>query len=400
MNQNAYQQKVDAKVNTFFVRKKNLYFTFFFAAVALLLAVWSWYASPETVFRIIRYNTSGIDDYKIFPSRPLRASQTPFHFVHASDESRIPQRITFGEVKGIPFDEFLKSNETVAFLVIKNDTVLFERYYDGYSPSSPSFSFSMAKSFLSILIGCAIDDRYIQSVDQRVTDFVPELAENGFGHVTIKHLLQMTSGMDYVESDNPFGIHPRFYYTTNLNREILKLRVRENPGQTFSYKSGENALLALILTRALRTMSITDYMQRRIWEPLGLEYNGAWSIDREDDGLEKTWCCLSATAKDFAKLGRLYLNKGNWNGKQIVSKSWVEQSTRLGTSDGSTWDYQYQWWLVLRECSDFAAVGHLGQYLYISPEKRVIIVRLGRSRGSHDHKKWMKFLTFLVNEVK
>jgi CubicO group peptidase (beta-lactamase class C family) len=388
------------KMNRLFAGKKNLYFMILIAAGALLLAIWVWSASPDTVFRIIRYNTSGIDDYKIFPSRPLQASQTPFHFIESSDESRVPQIITFGEEKGIPLDELLQSNETVAFLIIKDDTLLFERYYDGYSAASPSLSFSMAKSFLSILIGCAIDDGYIQSVDQPITDFVPELAKNGFDHVTIKHLLQMTSGMDYVENDNPFGIHPRFYYTSNLEREIVRLRLREDPGQKFTYKSGENALLGLILTRAMRTMTITEYTQERIWEPLGLEYDGAWSIDREDNGLEKTWCCLSATARDFAKLGRLYLNHGNWDGEQVVSQSWVEQATRIDTADGSAWNYQYQWWLVSRASSDYAAVGHLGQYLYISPEKRLIIVRLGKSRGSLDHKNWMEFLTFLAKEVK
>jgi CubicO group peptidase (beta-lactamase class C family) len=383
-----------------FAGKRGRYILIPVAALVLLLAIWSWSASPETVFRIIRYNTSGIDDYKIFPGRPLQASQTPFYFIQSPDVSWLPKIITFGSAKDVSLDELLKSNETVAFLVIKDDTVLFERYYDGYSPSSPSLAFSMAKSFLSILIGCAIDDGYIRSVDQPVTDFVPELEKNGFDHVTIKHLLQMTSGVDYAENDNPFGIHPRFYYTSNLEREILKLRLKEAPGKEFSYKSGDNALLALILTRALRTMTITAYMQRRIWGPLGLEYDGAWSIDREDGGLEKTWCCVSATARDFAKLGRLYLHSGNWNGKQVVSRSWVEQSTRIDTSDGSAWNYQYQWWLVSRESSDYAAVGHLGQYLYVSPENRMIIVRLGKSRGSLNHRNWMEFLTFLANEAK
>jgi hypothetical protein len=180
------RRKQGVEMSRLFTGKKKLCFVIPFAAVVLLLAIWLWSASPDTVFRIIRYNTSGIDDYKIFPSRPLRASQTPFRFIEGSDESRVPQIITFGEERDIPLDELLKSNDTVAFLVIKDDTILFERYYDGYNQSSSSLSFSMAKSFSSILIGCAIDDGYIQSVDQPVTDFVPELAKNGYEHVTIK----------------------------------------------------------------------------------------------------------------------------------------------------------------------------------------------------------------------
>jgi CubicO group peptidase (beta-lactamase class C family) len=380
--------------------KKNPYFIILFVTGALLLALWLWSASPVTVFRIIRYNTSGIDDYKIFPNRSLQASQTPFHFIESSDRSRIPPTIAFGENKDIQLDELLRSNDTVAFLIIKGDTMLFERYYDGYTQSTPSLSFSMAKSFLSILIGCAVDDGYIQSVDQPVVDLVPELARNGYERVSIKHLLQMTSGMDYVENDNPFGIHPRFYYTPNLEGELLKLRLRKEPGQQFIYKSGENALLGLILKRALGTKEITEYMQERLWEPLGMEYNGMWSIDHEGDGLEKTWCCLSATARDFAKLGRLYLNYGNWKGKQVVSRSWVEQSTKIDTTQGSAWDYQYQWWLPSKEGGAYMAIGHLEQYLYVNPEKQLIIVRLGKSGGNLDREDWMAVLTFLAKEVK
>jgi CubicO group peptidase (beta-lactamase class C family) len=380
--------------------KKNRCFMLLGAVVVLLLALWAWTASPDTVFRIILYNISGIEDDKIFPSRPLMASQTPFHFIESPDPSRVPQTITFEDGRQMPLEDLLESNDTVAFLVIKEDTLLLERYYGGYTQSSPSLAFSMSKSILSILIGCAIDDGYIQSVDQPVTDFVPELAQNGYERVTIRHLLQMTSGMAYVEDDNPFGIHPRFYYTANLEREILKLGLSGEPGQRYAYKSGENALLGLILTRALGTRTITEYLQERIWEPLGMEYNGTWSIDHAGDGLEKTWCCVSATARDYAKLGRLYLNGGNWNGRQVLSQSWIEQSTKVDTSEGSPWNYQYQWWLASREGGDYMAIGHLEQYLYINPEKRVIIVRLGRSGGSLPREDWLEVLAFLARQVK
>jgi len=233
-----------------------------------------------------------------------------------------------------------------------------------------------------------------------VTDFVPELRANGYEQVTIKHLLQMTSGMAYVENDNPFGIHPRFYYTSNLERELLKLRLRDEPGTKYSYKSGENALLGLILTRALGTETISDYMQRRLWGPLGMEYDGAYNIDHEGDGLEKTWCCLSATARDYAKFGRLYLNEGNWNGEQIVSQSWVAESTKLDTSEGSVWNYQYQWWLASPEGGNFLAIGYLGQYVYINPDEDVLIVRLGSSEGKISREDWLEMFAYLASEVK
>jgi CubicO group peptidase (beta-lactamase class C family) len=258
----------------------------------------------------------------------------------------------------------------------------------------------MAKSFLSVLIGCAIDDGYIGSVEQPVTDFVPELGRNGFAPVKIKHLLQMTSGMDYTESDNPFGIHPRFYYGSNLEERLLRLKLKTAPGKKFVYKSGENQLLGLILSRALKPRTITAYMQERIWEPLGMEYGGLWSIDHQGDGLEKTFCCIAARARDYAKFGRLYLNHGNWNGRQIVARSWVEQSTRIDTTEGSAWDYQYQWWLVSRENGDYMAAGHLGQYVYVNPLKQLIIVRLGKSSGGLRSAGWKELFVSLSARVR
>ena len=367
----------------------------FIAGLLILMIWWLWSATPETVFRIIRYNTSGIEDYQIFPSRSLQASKTPFYFSENPAKVFNYASITVGNDKDIPLDTLLQANDTTAFIIIKSDNILYENYYNGGVQSAPSLAFSMTKSMLSILIGCAIEDGYIQSVNQPVTDYVPELSLSGFDYVTIRHLLQMTSGMDYVENDNPFGVHPRFYYTTNLEKEILKLKAPNMSGQKFKYKSGENALLGLILTRALKTKTITTYMQERLWEPLGMEYNGQWSIDHEGDGLEKTWCCLSATARDFAKFGRLYLNGGDWNGAQIISKSWVEQSTRLDTEEGSAWNYQYQWWLPSKNSNAYMAIGHLGQYLYIHPEKQVIIVRLGKSEGTLSRENWLELLKFL-----
>jgi CubicO group peptidase (beta-lactamase class C family) len=131
-----------------------------------------------------------------------------------------------------------------------------------------------------------------------------------------------------------------------------------------------------------------------------MEYDGAWNIDHEGDGLEKTWCCLSATARDYAKFGRLYLNDGDWNGEQIVSRSWVEQSTKIDTDEGSAWNYQYQWWLVSEDSRAYMAIGHLEQYIYVNPEKKVVIVRLGKSGGDLDREQWLAILTFLAEHVK
>lgn len=367
--------------------------------VSLFLVLVIFLFSSCNFFRIIWHNFSGIEDYKIFPNRKLKASKSPFHFIKSLNPSRVPEKISYGKQMETQLDNLLKSNDTIAFLIIKNDTLILEKYYHGYTDSSISLSFSMAKSFLSILIGCAIDDGYIASVEQSVTDFVPELENNDFNKVKLKHLLQMTSGMDYVESDNPFGIHVNFYYGSTLEKKLIKLKLKDEPGKKFVYKSGDNQLLGLILSRALKTKTITEFMQERIWEPLGMEYGGLWSIDQDDNGLEKTFCCISARARDFAKFGRLYLNHGNWNGKQIVSRNWVDQSTKIDTTEGSAWNYQYQWWIVTKESGDYMAAGHLGQYVYVNPQQQLIIVRLGKSRGDLKSDDWKEMFVYLSTKI-
>jgi CubicO group peptidase (beta-lactamase class C family) len=237
----------------------------------------------------------------------------------------------------------------------------------------------MAKSITSILIGCAIDEGLIKSVEEPITKYIPELTKNGFNKVTIKHLLQMTSGI-------------KFYYGLNLRKEIGKMKLRTEPGKEFDYVSGNTQLLGLVLERSLKNRTITQYLQEKIWKPLGMEYDASWSIDRKKNGLEKTFCCLNARARDFAKIGRLYKNKGNWNGKQIVSQRWVEESTRLDTSEGSANFYQYQWWLPTPN-EDFMAEGILGQFVYVNPTKDLIIVRLGKKEGKAD---WWTIFTSLA----
>ena len=379
----------------------------FLAIFVLLFLALAIVAGPDTAFRIVYYNDTDIDDYKIFPARTLRAGGQPFHFKANAESFRIP-----ATYEGMPLDEFLQTQRTAAFLIIKDERILYERYFEGYSESTPIQAFSMSKSLLSILVGRAVDDDYF-TLDQPVTDFVPELAPHGFDRVSIEHLLQMASGSNYRQGGfydyNPFSLHPRFEYSPHLEREItIRLKVIDEPGSEFIYKSGDTALLSLILARALKTQSITDYMQETMWTPLGMEYDGFYTIDHEGaDGLEKTWCCLAATARDFAKFGRLMLNNGNWNGIQIVSSDWVEKSTQSDPADIRDFGdfglipgfrgYQYQWWLVEEDGAYFGD-GKLGQFLYVNPAKKIIIVRLGRV--SEDAIDWLGLFKSLADEIK
>lgn len=335
------------------------------------------------VGRFFIYNFADTDDYKKFPSRALPVSPAPWDYPGAATELA-PRTITT-DGKEEPFDTFLETHKTVAFLVIRRDTVIYERYFKGYDAGQVHASFSMAKSVTSMLIGCAVDDGHIQSVQQPVTDFIPELKKNGFDRVTVEHLLQMTGGLKYNESySNPFGDAAAFYYGRKMYHYMGKMKLAHEPGTHFEYQSGSSQLLGWVLERALRQhndqRTITQYLNDKLWAPLGMVYPASWSIDRKKNGIEKTFCCLNAPARDFAKLGSLYLHGGEWQGQQLVPRHWVEQSTRVDTTAASAWYYQYQWWLPSRE-GDFMARGILGQYIYVNPARELVMVRLGTKVG-------------------
>src|SRR5690606_15201762 len=276
-------------------------------------------------------------------------------------------RTIHADGKELAFDAFLEQHRTVAFLVIQRDTILYERYFKGYDASRIHTSFSMAKSVISMLIGAAIADGLIVDVDQPITDFIPELRARGFEQVTVEHLLQMTSGLKFNESyANPFGDAASFYYGRRLYESMARMELKHPPGTHFEYQSGSSQLLGWVLERALRkagdTRTITAYTNDKLWAPLGMEFPASWSIDRKKNGIEKTFCCINAPARDFAKLGSLFLHKGEWQGKQLLPRAWVERSTRVDTANGSAAFYQYQWWLPSGE-GDFQAKGILGQYI-------------------------------------
>lgn len=342
--------------------------------------------------RFVWYNFADLNDYKIFPERELKASAQPFVF-HRSRVETIPERTKFKD-KELSFDEFLKETKTVAFLIIRNDSILYERYLDKYEDSSIVPSFSMAKSVTSMLIGCAIEDGLIGSVQDPISKYVPEMAKNGFDRVTIEHVLQMTSGIKFNEGYyNPFGEVASFYYGTNLRKDTEKLKLETEPGQDFDYTSGNTQILGLVLERVLDGKTITEYLDEKIWKPIGMEYDASWSIDRKKNGIEKTFCCLNARARDFAKLGRLYLHKGNWEGQQLVPESWVNESTKVDSTGGSYKGYQYQWWLPTED-GDFAAQGILGQYIYVNPDKNIVMVRLGHKVSAN----WFRQFARLTKE--
>lgn len=332
------------------------------------------------VTREILFQTSGISDHRKFPSRELKPAAQPFHFIeNESARLDLSQKTLTHDNRHQPYDRVLAENSTVAFLVIRHDSVLAEQYYGKYEQEDVVASFSMAKSYTSALVGIAVQEGKITSVEDSMTQYLPELRGKGLHAVTIRHLLQMTSGIHSGEGYlNPFSQVARLYYGRNQKGVTKHLYLDQRPGATFNYVSINTVLLGMIVERVMN-QSLTQLLQERIWTPLGMENPASWSIDRKG-GMEKAFCCLNATARDFARFGRLYLHKGMWNGQRILDEDWVRRSTTVDARDGAAVYYQYQWWLPSRE-GDFYAAGLHGQYIYVNPAKELIIVRLGRRDG-------------------
>jgi CubicO group peptidase (beta-lactamase class C family) len=368
------------------------------AALLAFVAAISFGCTSQYFGRLVTWRGADPMDYRRFPSRPLTPSPRPFFFARGGDETRV--RAAFRTANpSDSLDAFLARNGTQAFLVIQDDTILYEHYFNGTGRDSIVTSFSVAKSFASALIGKAIDEGYIHSVDDPITRYLPELAarDERFGRITIRDLLMMASGIHFgsgfllVANDDA-----RTYYLPDLRRGALQSTwIERPPRERFEYNNYHPLLLGMILER-VTGRHVTDYLQEKIWEPLGMEFGGSWSLDSRKSGFEKMESGLNARAIDFAKFGRLFLNNGSWNGTQVLPASWVLESTRPDTTlDYHTYYpaegpfargggyYKYFWWgLRDNEGYDFTGVGNFGQYIYVSPASHLIIVRNGESLGS------------------
>jgi CubicO group peptidase (beta-lactamase class C family) len=330
------------------------------------------------LYKAILHNFADIDDNKIFASRHVLAGN--------------PQPWTLSEnYNKIHFSASLEAElekyKSVAFLIVKDGKIEFEKYWEDYGTESLSNSFSMAKTLVGIITGVALEEGKIKSLDQPISDFLPEFKQNGKAKITIRNLLTMSSGINWDESYvNPLSITTKAYYGDNIKSLVDKLEVAEEPGKIFKYLSGNTLLLSAVLEKATGK-NISEYFSEKIWKTIGAEHTAEWSLDRKD-GVEKSYCCFYSNARDFAKIGQLYLNKGNWNGTQLVSEKYVEESIKpanLTLETGGKLDhFGYAWWLLpnYKSHNIFYARGILGQYIFVIPEKKIVVVRLGKKRGT------------------
>jgi CubicO group peptidase (beta-lactamase class C family) len=387
-----------------------------FGFIVIVLA-WALLVYPtKYVYRVLAWRESDAFDWQKFPEHPLEPASTTYYFDQAPDE-RVG--VLFESVAGVDdWDTFLEVNHTQAFILIQDGKVLYERYFNDTRRDSIVTSFSVAKSFASALIGIAIQEGHIKTVEDPVTDYLPELSERDirFSDITIRHLLLMASGLEYKEDRFPLfnGDDPLTTYYPDQRKIALKnTKILDRPGIYFLYNKYHPQLLGMILERTTG-VSVTEYLQAKLWDPLGMEFGGSWSIDSEESGFEKMETGVNARAIDFAKFGQLFLNGGNWNGEQVISEAWVAESTQPETLTGSDYStyypdyfssmpgrgyYKYMWWGMEREDGsyDYSAEGDKGQFIYISPHKKLVIVRNGVNYGIPAHDWLNLFYQFAGN---
>ncbi len=325
--------------------------------------------------------------HRLFPASEIPASSKPYYFAMANfSESALPADFVFAEQQ-VPVKAFLAESNTTGFIVIKNDQVISEDYFLGNHAEQLHTSFSMAKSFVSALFGIAIEEGYIDSIEQSVTDYVPELTGTGYDGVRIKDVLQMSSGVFFNEDyADFFSDINRFSRSMALGRSLAdftaSLTRHRPPGTYHHYVSIDTQVLGMVLSKATKRR-LSDYLYEKIWQPLGMEQPAFWVTD--NTGMEAALCCLSVSLRDYAKFARLYLHKGRWNGVQLVPESWVIDSVTPdaqhlmpgadNANSSSTFGYGYQWWIPVAAEDEFMALGIYGQYIYIDPDQNLVIVK-------------------------
>ncbi|MGS1026413.1 serine hydrolase domain-containing protein [Burkholderia glumae] len=356
------------------------------ASLCLLIVSWNLLRLPSPIVLLdLEFGwTPTSQTFRLFQNRLLEKSAQPL--VLNTAEPRFNHAVTW---KGADsnVDDFLKNTQTRAFLVIQDGKIAYERYANGYSAASKFASYSVAKSFVATMVGAALFDGRIHSLQDPIGNYLePGDVREQYRRVTIEQLLSMRSGIDAAESyDSAFAPVVQMYLTTDLNRFLSRVSgFRHPPGQEFEYRSVDTLVLSKVLTRATG-VPLSAYVQQKLWTPLGASSDASWSLDSATHGVEKSFCCLNATARDFAKLGLLYLAEGDLAGHRIVSRDWA---LAPGKSPNPTDALAYfdGWWIPPNHGRDrdFAAIGIYGQFVYVNPSTHTTIVKLSEYGAEQD----------------
>lgn len=323
-------------------------------------------------FRVVYltgHTTAYIDDHPNFDNNTIKAGEFQPWPIHENyNKTSAPS-------------DLLKLHEelgTAAFIIIKNDSIWFEEYYNGYRENSLTNSFSMAKTITTALLAKAIEDGHIKSLEQPVIDFFPEFKSKYESELTVGDLSSMASGLDWNEDYyNPFAQTARAYFDDDLEDVIKEMKIIDEPGKKFKYLSGNTLLLGMIIEKATGK-TLSEYLSESFWKPLGMEQDGLWQVDSEENNIEKAYCCIASSAKDFARFGKLFKNYGQWNGQEVLDSAFIAKAVQPRFPDSP--EYGYGFWLAEYKGKEiFYMRGILGQYVIMIPEDDLIIVRLGEN---------------------
>lgn len=346
----------------------------------LLILAGGWLLIPSARYvpRALRYLQPGIEDHTLFYNRIVVAG-SPREWEISPDYHTSPVPMTL--------EQSVEELGTVAFVVIRDNELLFERYWDHYGETSYSNSFSMAKSIVSLLTGIALSEGKLSSLDEAVSVYIPDIDKRGEKPLTIRDLLTMSAGIQWDEAYNGlFAPNTKAYYGKNLAALMHAVKVITTPGVKVNYQSGVTQLLAMVLEKATGE-NISDYASRRLWTPMHAEQDALWSLDHKD-GMEKAYCCFNSNARDFARFGQLILNHGRWDGISLVDSAYLATATAPASELQSQYDdqpnrqYGYQFWILEYQGMQIPYMrGILGQYVFALPELNAVVVRLGHKRS-------------------
>lgn len=321
------------------------------------------------------YNTTNIDDHTDFNN----------HTVYSGNPLLWEKHPLYGKIQLTDtLRKELEDFKTIGYAVIKDGKLLYEEYWENYSGESLTNSFSMAKSITTMLLGKALERGYIKSLAQPITDFIPEFLTDSLGRLcTVGDLSAMTSGYNWTEEYyTPFNPTTKAYFGKDIEKQMLEGHFNEKPGGKFKYSSADTQLLAIVLIRATGK-SLADFLTEEFWEPMGMEQDALWSIS---GNIEKSFCCVHSNVRDFAKLGQLLLQKGNWMGTQLLDSAFVDLMVTPNYNAFDTNEpkkYGYSIWIDEEHTPAFyGMMGHLGQRIIVIPSENIVIVRLGKIKDT------------------
>ncbi len=348
-----------------------------------------------TTFKSIKCGSPSTDTYRNFAVDTIVAADTIKNVLIVSDDHDRyfeDSKFSGGRFNSETIGEyFSRVRGDGALLIVRNDTVLLERYYGNFSQLSPSNIFSITKAVTALLCGIAVDEGYL-SITDPITKYIPELneADPMFKELTVEHLLDMRSGLDFEESYgwNPFSKMAKLYYGKDVVSQFKKLHFKSKPGTKHYYNSMATALLGVAIERAVG-VPYAQYLQEKVWKPLYMETDALISLDDSKHRQAKAYGGLVSNVRDLAKIGRLYINDGVYDNKRIVSKEWIDRSTHSSLDNEA---YSLGWNNIITRVDGkdivtprFFAIGLFGQVLFCDPVQNLIFVTLGEKKGCEYH---------------